>query len=86
MGSAAISWFAPITNTDGSPLTDLVGYAVHYSRVTKDLNCRILIFNPSAITWTVDGLSPGTWYFAVSALNSVGSESLISNIASKMIQ
>jgi len=29
-GTALLSWTAPTENSDGSPLTDLAGYKIHY--------------------------------------------------------
>jgi hypothetical protein len=40
---------------------------------------------PLDTTVVIDGLSPGTHYFAVTAVNSTGRESDRSNIASKTI-
>jgi hypothetical protein len=85
-GSTKLSWFPPTTYRNGSPLTDLAGFRVYHG--TSHLNLpgtMIEIANPSAITWTVSGLSPGTWYFAVTAFDSYGHESGFSEIVSKTI-
>jgi hypothetical protein len=36
-------------------------------------------------TYVVENLSPATWYFAVTAVNSQGAESSNSNVANKQI-
>jgi hypothetical protein len=41
--------------------------------------------NPNETTYTVNNLRPGTWYFAVSAYTTNGTESAPSNVASKTI-
>jgi len=33
-GSALLSWNAPSTNEDGTPLTDLAGYKIYYGTAT----------------------------------------------------
>ena len=80
---ANISWFAPSTRLDGSPLDNLTGYRVYYGTSYLNLpRTRIEINNPSAVTWSVTGLSAGTWYFAVTAFDGNGYESSFSNIVS----
>jgi hypothetical protein len=37
-------------------------------------------------TYTVNNLTAGQWFFAVYAVNATGSESVVSNVASKTIQ
>ncbi len=36
-----LTWEAPTTNTDGSPLTDLAGYNIYYGRVSGKLDKTI---------------------------------------------
>lgn len=84
-GSAALSWTPPTQNTDGSSLTNLVGYRVVYGRSSTSLDQIVQISNAGASAYTVTGLSAGTWYFAVKAYNSAGAESNVSNVGSKTI-
>jgi hypothetical protein len=42
--------------------------------------------NPGITTYVVESLTPNTYYFTVTALNSTGAESVFSNTASKTIQ
>ena len=86
MGSASLSWSAPTANVDGSPLNDPAGYCIYYGTDPKNFSHRIEIPDPSVVSWTVSGLTPGTWYFAVTAVGSGGSESAYSTIQSKKIQ
>lgn len=85
LGSALLSWTAPTTNTDGSPLTDLAGFRIYYGNDPANLSNRIDINNPGVNSHTVDNLTTGTWYFESSAFNSAGVESVRSNRASKVI-
>jgi hypothetical protein len=84
-GTANVNWVPPTTNTDGSALTDLAGYRISYGRTSTSLDQEISLSNPGLATYTVNGLASGTWYFAVYAVNAQGTESDISNIASKTI-
>jgi hypothetical protein len=84
-GTATLSWQAPVSNADGSPLTNLAGYRIVYGREPRDLDQSVPIDNPSISTYIVERLSPGTWYFAVIAVNSVCLESVPSDLGSKSI-
>jgi hypothetical protein len=86
VGDAFLSWQPPTRNTDGSALTNLAGYRVHYGSSPSTLNQVITINNPSITSYVVNNLSAGTHYFAVTAFTTSGSESALSNIASKTIQ
>jgi hypothetical protein len=84
-GSATVSWVPPTENEDGSALTDLARYRVLYGRTSSNLDQSLVVNNAGASTASIDNLSPGTWFFGVVAINSVGTESALSNIASKTI-
>jgi hypothetical protein len=84
-GSATLSWTPPTTNTDGSTLSNLSGYRVVYGRTNSNLDQLVQISNASVSTYTITGLSSGTWYFAVKAYTSAGGESNVSNVGSKSI-
>jgi len=83
-GSASLSWTAPTTNNDGSPLTDLAGYHIYYG-ASADLLTTQIDVGSSTTSYVVNNLVSGTWYFAVTAFNSVGIESDLSNTGSKTI-
>ena len=85
VGSATLSWTAPTENSDGSSLTDLAGYRVHYGRSPTELSETIEITNSSLSRYVVENLSSGTWYFAVVSVNSGGTTSVMSNVAVKTI-
>jgi len=84
-GSATVSWTAPTTNSDGTPLTDLAGYRVQYGRTSGSFDQSAPVNNAGLTSFTVDNLSQGTWYFGVVAVNAAGVESDVSNVASKTI-
>lgn len=84
-GRAILSWTAPTENTDGTPLTDLAGYRVYVGNSAASLSIAATLSQPTPPRFTVEGLPAGTWYFAVTAVNSAGVESVLSNIGSKTI-
>ena len=84
-GAATISWEAPTTNTDGTPLTDLAGYRIYYGSSPDKLGHSVQIKTIGLQTYVIDDLQSGTWYFAVMAVASDGSESKLSDIVSKTI-
>jgi hypothetical protein len=84
-GVATLSWTPPTENSDGSALTDLAGYQVHYGRSQSELNQTVVLNNASLSTYVVEHLGTGTWYFALVAVNSRGTTSVFSSLASKTI-
>ena len=81
---ARLSWQAPTKNTDGTPLTNLAGYKVLYGTSPKQYSQTVSVSGASNVSRTI-ALSPGTWYFAVKAVDSAGKESSPSNEVSKVI-
>jgi hypothetical protein len=84
-GNATLSWVAPTENTDGSMLADLTGYVVRYGQTSGSLDQTVSLANPSLTRYVVEGLSSGQWYFAIEAVNSLGSHSNLSEVVSKTI-
>lgn len=78
-GAITLNWMPPTENTDGTPLTNLAGYDIHYGTQSGDYTQSIAVNNPGLATYVVDNLTPGTYYFSVSAVNSVGTESPVSS-------
>ncbi|MCC7461753.1 MAG: hypothetical protein IT480_04735 [Gammaproteobacteria bacterium] len=83
-GSASLSWTAPTTNSDGTTLTNLAGYRIHYG-TTSAMTQMVQVATPGVTTYLLGNLTSGTWYFAVSAYASNGTESTLSNTATKTI-
>lgn len=84
-GQASLSWDAPQSNTDGSTLSDLSGFVILYGTGPVDLSQSIEISNPSVDRYVIENLNPGTWYFAVQAVNAAGVRSSMSEVASTII-
>jgi hypothetical protein len=81
-GTATLSWKAPTTNTDGTPVTPLSGYTIYYGTSPSALSHSISA-SATATSYEITGLAPGPWYFAVAADAKVGTKSAMSNIGSK---
>jgi hypothetical protein len=84
-GTASLSWSAPTDNSNGSPITGLAGYNIYYGTDPSNLTKSIDVAGATTTTYTVTGLTAGTYYFAVSAYNSEGVDSPLSNIGHKTI-
>ncbi len=84
-GSASISWSAPTANTDGSALANLAGYKIDYGTSADSLTQSVTISDPTATSYTLQGLASGTWYFTVSDFTSAGVVSAFSSVVSKTI-
>jgi hypothetical protein len=84
-GSATLSWSAPTLRTDGTPLSNLAGYRIHYGNAAGEYSKKVTINSAGVTTYVVENLGPGTWYFVTTAFDSTGAESDYSNVASKTI-
>ncbi|MEN8262198.1 MAG: PKD domain-containing protein [Nitrospirota bacterium] len=80
-----LSWEPSTMNSDYTPLEDLDGYIVYLGNATGDYAESIYVGNVT--TYSVNGLTEGlTYYFAVTAINSSGSESEYSNETNKYVE
>jgi len=75
----------PTTNTNGTPVTPLAGYHIYYGTSANALTQSIEISNANATGYEVTGLASGTWYFAVAADASDGTQSALSGVGMKTI-
>jgi len=76
-GTAAtvhLAWDPPAKNADGSPLTGLQGYKLHYGIESGSYDCQIDVGSDTGAS--ISGLAPTvTYYFSVTAYNCEGKES-----------
>jgi hypothetical protein len=84
--TATLSWDAPTTNNNGTPLTDLAGYRIYYGSSPENLSHTVKISTVGLQTYVIEDLEAGTWYFAVRAVATNGTESTLSDIAAKIIR
>jgi hypothetical protein len=77
-----LSWVPPTTHADGSylPLSELEGYRIYYGTSASSLSVLVDLNDDSITEYTVNTLPSGNYYFAVSAYDTDGTESELSNI------
>ena len=86
-GTATLSWTPPTTNEDGTVLDNLAGYKIYMgctqSGVYEDM---LTLNNPGLSSFVVEFLKYDVVvYFTVTAFNTDGNESVMSNEASKLM-
>ncbi len=78
-----LSWRSPTVYSDMTPMTDLAGFLIYMSDGKGDYTKNHIIANIPSLSanggdeewFTLDPLSPGTYYFTVTAYNTAGNES-----------
>ena len=85
-GAATVSWVAPTTRTDGTPLTNLAGFRIYYGATSGSYPNSVSVTNPNLTSYAIDALPAGTYYFVATAFDASGNESAYSAPASKTIQ
>lgn len=85
-GSVTLEWTAPTHREDGTPLTNLAGFYIHYGRMSGIYDYRTDVDNPGITTYVVEGLKPGKWYFVISAYDTDGIESNFSNEVARIVK
>ena len=76
--SLTFSWTPPAENSDGSPITNLAGYKIHYGTKSSEYTQTVSVENAGLTRYVVDNLPSGTYYFAITAYNAQGLESPLS--------
>ncbi len=84
-GAATLSWTPPTTNTDGTALTNLAGYRIYWGTAQNSYANSKTLNGPGLSSAVIDQLTPATWYFVMTTLDSSGNESAYSNVASKTV-
>jgi hypothetical protein len=80
-----VRWANPTQNTNGTTLMNLAGVHLYYGTSASALTHEITIASTTQISYTIAGLTAGTWYFGAKAYNTSGTESAWSDIGSKAI-
>lgn len=73
--SVALSWTPPTQNADGSTLTDLSGYKIHYGTASKSYSKSLAVNTAGVTSYQIDNLPEGKLYFAMTSVNASGAES-----------
>ena len=85
VGSVMLSWDPPTQRDDGTPLTNLAGYKLHWGTALGHYPNLASIPNPGIAAYVVDQLTPGTYYLVATAYDSSGMESSYSNVVTETI-
>ena len=83
LGTAQLTWTAPTSNTDGTPVVGVLTYRVYHGLSAAAMTDMVPV---TGLTYTYGNLAAGTHYFAVSAVNAEGFESPKSSVRSKVVQ
>ena len=86
-GQVSLTWNAPTTNADGTPISNFAGaYRIYYGTSTGNYTQTInLTDTNSVVTYLVTNLTDNqVYYFVVTAVNTLGNESAYSNEVSKV--
>ncbi|MEJ2515959.1 MAG: putative Ig domain-containing protein, partial [Gammaproteobacteria bacterium] len=73
--SVTVSWTPPTEREDGTVLSNLAGHKIYVGRSRDALDRVIRVSGAGISRYVVDDLSPGTWFFRMSAFDSDGAES-----------
>jgi hypothetical protein len=84
--AVTIAWTPPTENTNGSTLTNLAGYHIYYGTTQANLDKVVDITNPGLASYVLSDLTSGTWYFALTSVNSAGVESVRSSVISTVVE
>lgn len=83
--AVTLNWMPPTENMDGTALTNLSGYDIHYGTSSGNYTQSISVANAGIATYVVANLTPGTYYFSVAAVNASGTESPLSSEVSATV-
>jgi len=81
-GTATLSWNAPTSNVNGTPITPLKGYTIYYGNSEAAMTQSLVLSGAATTSAEITGLASGTWYFAVAADAADGTQSAKSDIGS----
>ena len=77
VASVTLAWSAPALSSDGTSLTDLAGYRLYDGSTAAEYT---MVTDVGKVTaYTTEPLPAGTYYFAVTAYDTSGNESEVSN-------
>jgi hypothetical protein len=77
-GSVALAWTPPTQNDDGSTLTDLSGYKIHYGTESGNYTETVDVDNAGLSRFELSSLPQGQLFIAMTAVNASGAQSAFS--------
>jgi hypothetical protein len=86
-GSMSLMWTAPSTRTDGSSLSlsEIDGYRIYIGTTQNNMQVHLDLSQGDLSSYTIDNLELGDYYVAISAYDSTGNASDLSNIVQKSV-
>lgn len=86
-GSATLNWTAPVTRSDGLPLSlaNIQGYRVYYGTSTGNYPNTVDIADGTAVQVTLNNLPVGKYYLVMTTYDVAGRESIFSPEVTKTI-
>jgi hypothetical protein len=84
-GMATLSWTPPVRNTDGSAYVNPGGYKIYWG-ASQGAYTNSVQISSTLTSYAIDQLTPGTWYFAMTAINSRNAESALTGAVSKTVR
>ncbi len=86
-GTLSLSWTAPVSRADGSPisLAEIGGYRIHYGTAAGTYTHTFNVSDGSLQTTTLSGLAAGTWYLVMTTVDTNGLESASSAEVVKVV-
>ena len=87
-GKLTLRWTAPVTRTDGTPLSlaDIDGYRVHYGQSAGNYTHHFTLADGTAQTVILTDLPVGTYHLVMTTYDVDGRESGYSSVVSKTVQ
>jgi hypothetical protein len=74
-GSVSLAWTPPTQNEDGSTLTDLSGYKIHYGTASKTYSESVAINSAGITRYELESVPTGKIFIAMTSLSKSGAES-----------
>jgi hypothetical protein len=87
-GKLTLRWTAPVTRTDGTPLSlsDIDGYRIHYGKSSGNYTNHVNLADGTAQTVSLTGVPVGTYYLVMTTYDVNGRESSYSSQVIKKVQ
>lgn len=83
-GVVTVEWQPPTENVDGSPLTDLDGFRIYYGELSGAYTDQVAVADGGLTRYDLT-LPSGSYYVAMTALDTDGNESAYSNEVVKVV-
>jgi hypothetical protein len=86
-GSLALTWVAPVTRADGTPLSlaDIDGFRIYYGKSAGSYPYHVNVSDATTQQMTLKNLASGTWYIVMTTYDVDGRESGYSVVVKKTV-